>query len=79
MERNNRILSKVLKPEEVVTNSIIQMVRGRLLSMENVKAFAGDNWYMEQWNIPSIILVQSQTAAAERNSSGVSFPTLRVE
>ncbi|XP_028115346.1 uncharacterized protein LOC114313178 [Camellia sinensis] len=79
MERNSRIFSKVFKPEEVVTNSIIQMVRGRLLSMENVKAYAGDNWYLEQWNIPSTILLQSQTAAAERNSSGVSFPTLRVE
>ncbi|XP_028087066.1 uncharacterized protein LOC114287814 [Camellia sinensis] len=36
MERNSRIFRKVSKPEEIVTNSIIQMVRGRLLSMENV-------------------------------------------
>ncbi|XP_028119112.1 uncharacterized protein LOC114316616 [Camellia sinensis] len=79
MERNSRIFSKVFKPEEVVTNSIIQMVRGRLLSMENVKAYAGDNWYLEQWNLPSKILLQSQTAAAESNSSGVNLPTLRVE
>ncbi|XP_028122802.1 uncharacterized protein LOC114319935 [Camellia sinensis] len=79
MERNSRIFSKVFKPEEVVTNSIIQMVRGRLLSMENVKAYAGDNWYLEQWNLPSKILLQSQTAAAERNLSGVNYPTLRVE
>ncbi|XP_028127266.1 uncharacterized protein LOC114323787 [Camellia sinensis] len=71
MERNSRIFSKVFKPEEVVTNSIIQMVRGRLLSMENVKAYAGDNRYLEQWNLPSKILLQSQTAAAERNSSGL--------
>ncbi|XP_028083430.1 uncharacterized protein LOC114284679 [Camellia sinensis] len=71
MERNSRIFSKALKPEEVVTNSIIQMVRGRLLSMENVKISAGDNWLLKEWNLPYKIMQQHHAIADGRRMSGV--------
>ncbi|KAL7238210.1 hypothetical protein ACSBR2_004331 [Camellia fascicularis] len=71
MERNSRIFSKVFKPEEVVTNSIIQMVRGRLLSMENVKTSAGDNWFLEKWNLPYKIMQQHHAITDGRRISGV--------
>ena len=79
MERNSRIFSKVHKPEEVVTNSIIQMVRGRLLSLENVKISAGDNWLLEEWSLPLNLLQQHHTIAAGRRMSDVRLHTLRVE
>ena len=79
MERNSRIFNKALKPEEVVTNSIIQMVRGRLLSMENVKISAGDNWLLEEWSLPLKLLQQHHTIAAGRRMSDVRLHTLRGE
>ncbi|XP_028073921.1 uncharacterized protein LOC114276326 [Camellia sinensis] len=82
MERNSRIFSKVLKPEEVVTNSIIQMVRGRLLLMENAKTSAGDNWFLEKWNLPYKIMQQHHAIADGRRMNGVSisaFPLLSVQ
>ncbi|XP_028067833.1 uncharacterized protein LOC114270499 [Camellia sinensis] len=81
IERNSRIFNKAQKPEEVVTNSIIQMVRGRLLSLENVKISAGDNWLLEEWSLPLNLLQQHHTIAAGRRMSDVilnpkSSPTL---
>ena len=52
------------------------MVRGRLLSMENVKISAGDNWLLEEWNLPPKIMQQHHTIADGRR---MSVPTLRVE
>ncbi|XP_028080203.1 uncharacterized protein LOC114281810 [Camellia sinensis] len=63
MERNSRIFSKVHKPEEVVTNSIIQMVRGRLLSLDNIKFSAGDHWFLEKWNLPYKIMQPTNATA----------------
>mgnify|MGYP003703451089 FL=1 len=79
MERNSRIFSKVHKPEEVVTNSIIQMVRGRLLSLDNIKFSAGDHWFLEKWNLPYKIMQPTNATAVGRRMSDVSSPTIRVE
>ncbi|KAL7234462.1 hypothetical protein ACSBR1_017963 [Camellia fascicularis] len=61
-----------LTDDEVVTTSIIQMVRGRLLSMENVKTSAGDNWFLEKWNLPYKIMQQHHAIADGRRMSGSS-------
>ncbi|KAI8008098.1 hypothetical protein LOK49_LG07G01264, partial [Camellia lanceoleosa] len=47
LERNRRIFSKEFKPEVVVINLIVQMVRGRVLSMDNLINSTGDAWAAE--------------------------------
>lgn len=79
LERNRRIFSKEFKPEEIVTNLIVQMVRGRMLSMYNLANSAGDAWYLAQWNLPTIIMKQPQDNNAGSNLSVESVPILRVE
>ncbi|XP_028063697.1 uncharacterized protein LOC114266935 [Camellia sinensis] len=56
LERNNRIFNKEFKPEEVVVKIIVQLIRGRLLSITNVPRNAGDNWYIDHWNLPATVL-----------------------
>lgn len=56
IERNNRIFNQELKPEEVIVKSIVQMVRGRLLSITSLPRSAGDEWFLSQWNLPATIL-----------------------
>ncbi|XP_028125413.1 uncharacterized protein LOC114322337 [Camellia sinensis] len=56
LERNNRIFNKEFKPEEVVVKIIVQLIRGILLSITNVPRNAGDNWYIDHWNLPATVL-----------------------
>ncbi|XP_028097184.1 uncharacterized protein LOC114297036 [Camellia sinensis] len=56
LERNNRIFNKEFKPEEMVVKIIVQLIRGRLLSITNVPRNAGDNWYIDHWNLPATVL-----------------------
>ncbi|XP_028120126.1 uncharacterized protein LOC114317568 [Camellia sinensis] len=56
IERNNRIFNKEMKLEEVVINSIVQMIRGRLMSLNNLPRSAGDEWFLKQWNLTDSIL-----------------------
>ncbi|KAL7161753.1 hypothetical protein ACSBR2_042265 [Camellia fascicularis] len=56
IERNNRIFNKEMKPEEIVTKSIVQMVRGRLMLVQNLPGSAGDAWFLQQWNLTESIL-----------------------
>ncbi|XP_028073110.1 uncharacterized protein LOC114275296 [Camellia sinensis] len=79
IERNRRIFSKEFKPEKIVTNLIVQMVRGRMLSMYNLANSAGDAWYLSQWNLPTTIMKQPQDNNAGSILSGDSLPILRVE
>ncbi|KAL7197291.1 hypothetical protein ACSBR2_019886 [Camellia fascicularis] len=56
VERNKRIFTKEMKPEEIVIKSIVQMVRGRLMSVQNFPRSAGDAWFLQQWNLNDSIL-----------------------
>ncbi|XP_028068090.1 uncharacterized protein LOC114270720 [Camellia sinensis] len=56
IERNNRVFNKEFKPEEVITKSIIQMVRSRMLSIKYLPSSATDSWFLAQWNLPITIL-----------------------
>ncbi|XP_028105446.1 uncharacterized protein LOC114304489 [Camellia sinensis] len=56
IERNNRIFNKEMKPEEVVIKTIVQMIRGRLMSLYNLPRSAGDDWFLKQWNLTDSIL-----------------------
>ncbi|KAL7196041.1 hypothetical protein ACSBR1_036130 [Camellia fascicularis] len=56
MERNNRIFNKESKPVEVIINSIVLMVRSRMLSVSHIPSGTSDNWFLSQWNLPTSIL-----------------------
>ncbi|KAL7219398.1 hypothetical protein ACSBR2_012457 [Camellia fascicularis] len=56
VERNKRIFTKEMKPEEIVIKSIVQMVRGKLMSVQNFPRSAGDAWFLQQWNLNDSIL-----------------------
>ena len=56
IERNNRIFNKECKPVEVIINSIVLMVRSRMLSVSNIPCATGDHWFLSQWNLPNSIL-----------------------
>ena len=62
-----------------MTNLIVQMVRGRMLSMYNLANSAGDDWYLSQWNLPATIMKQPQDNNAGSVLSGDNLPILRVE
>ncbi|KAL7229755.1 hypothetical protein ACSBR2_008294 [Camellia fascicularis] len=71
IERNRRIFSKEHKPEEIIINMVIQMVRGRIISMNNITNSTGDNWYLVQWNLPSTIMKMPSANNAGRGLSVV--------
>ncbi|KAL7254042.1 hypothetical protein ACSBR1_008397 [Camellia fascicularis] len=56
IERNNRIFNKEMKPKEVVIKTIVQMIRGRLMSMYNLPRSTSDDWFLKQWNLTDSIL-----------------------
>lgn len=56
MERNNRVFNKERKPEEVVLQSIICMVRCRCLALKNIKNSPTDDWFQQEWRLPATIL-----------------------
>lgn len=56
LQRNNRIINKEFKPEEVVIKSIIHMIKGRLLSINNLPRSTGDGWFLAHWNLSVTVL-----------------------
>ncbi|XP_028090362.1 uncharacterized protein LOC114290625 [Camellia sinensis] len=56
LERNNRVFNKECKPIEVIIKSIVLMVRNRMLSVSNIPIATGDDWFLDQWNLPRSIL-----------------------
>lgn len=56
LERNNRIFSNERKPEEILLNNIICMVRYRALALSNIKKSPIDTWFLQEYRLPSTIL-----------------------
>ena len=46
-ERNNRVFRKEFKPEEIVVQDIIGMVRCRLMPMRNIIKSSEDRWLLK--------------------------------
>ena len=55
-ERNNRVLRKEYKPKEVIVQDIINMIRGRVLSIRINNFSNEDRWILNSWNLPNSIL-----------------------
>ncbi|XP_028073502.1 uncharacterized protein LOC114275708 [Camellia sinensis] len=72
IERNNRIFNMEMKPEEVVIKSIVQMIRGRLMSLNNLPRSASDEWFLKQWNLTDSILKPRTLVVSVSSESGLS-------
>ncbi|CAL5334206.1 unnamed protein product [Camellia sinensis] len=55
-KRNARFFSSVCTPANVVVRKVESLVRCRLLSVNNFKEDGDNDWFMDSWHSPHIVL-----------------------